>query len=155
MKSGKLKEVTGKFVKDSYEWLKEQDMGCCSIWFETDDIYNYAVCIGWHNDGHERIAQPDGTFNDVSGDDGWRVAWKIGRQTHNNIMQADLDIDFEMPYNKETGDVDDTLETIEVKGGCPVGYKSWSDLAATMRKEAKRVWNEWKEITKEGEDEAD
>lgn len=133
MKFGSLKDVTGKFVKESVKWLEKELMGCCSICFATDDKYNYAVCIGWHD----------------SGDD-WVFAWKIGRQTTNNIMQCDFDVDFDLPYSNESGDVDDTLETIKVVKGKPVGYRSWADLAAHMRKEARRVWNDWKEINNDG-----
>ena len=132
MKMGCLKDVTGKFVKESVEWLEKEQMGCCSICFATDDKYNYAVCIGWHEGGSR---------------DGWSVAWKIGRQTTNNIMQCDLDVDFDMPYSVESGDVDDTLETIEVVKGKPVGYRSWVELATYMRKTARRVWNDWKEVS--------
>ena len=134
MKMGSLKDVTGKFVKESVKWLKKEQMGCCSICFATDVKYNYAVCVGWHDTGH-----------------GWEVAWKIGRQTINNIMQCDFDIDFEMPYSDESGDVDDTLETIEVVGGKPVGYRSCADLAAYMRKAAQRVWWDWAEEEKNEE----
>lgn len=134
MKMGSLKDVTGKFVKESVKWLKKEQMGCCSICFATDVKYNYAVCIGWHDLG-----------------DNWSIAWKIGRQTTNNIMQCDFDIDFEMPYSDESGDVDDTLETIEVVGGKPVGYRSWADLAAYMRKVAQRVWWDWAEEEKDEE----
>ena len=129
MKMGDLRDVTGKFARESVEWLREdQSNGCCSICFATDDRYNYAVCIGWHYTGSD-----------------WVVAWKVGRQTTNSVMQSDLEVDFEMPYDPETGDVDDTLETIEVTGGKPVGYRSWADLAAYMRKVAQRVWFDWKE----------
>ena len=133
MKFGSLKDVTGKCARSSVEWLHARQMVCCSICFATDDRYNYAVCIGWHYTGSD-----------------WVVAWKIGRQTTNNIMQSDLDIDFEMPYSAESGDVDDTLETIEVANGKPVGYRSWGDLASRMRVEASRVWNSWKEVSDDG-----
>ena len=137
MKMGSLKDVTGKFVKESVKWLKREQCGCCSLCFATDDTYNYAVCIGWHDLGD---GPKEKNYHH------WAVAWKIGRQTTNNVMQSDLDVDFEMPYNPETGDVDDTLETIEVTaGGKPVGYRSWADLAAYMRKVARRVWFDWKE----------
>ena len=129
MKFGSLKDVTGKFARSSVKWLHARQMGCCSICFATDDRYNYSVCIGWHDGGH-----------------GWEVAWKIGRQTTNNIMQCDFDVDFEMPYSDESGDVDDTLETIEVVKGKPVGYRSWAELASRMRDEARRVWHDWKEV---------
>ena len=133
MKFGSLKDVTGKFARESVEWLREQASGCCSICFATDDRYNYAVCVGWHYTGSN-----------------WVVAWKIGRQTTNNVMQSDFDIDFEMPYSDESGDVDDTLETIEVFGGNPIGYRSWAVLASRMRVEASRVWNDWKEVSNDG-----
>lgn len=133
MKTGGLKDVTGKFARSSVKWLHVRQMGCCSICFATDDRYNYSVCIGWHDGGH-----------------GWEVAWKIGRQTTNNIMQCDFDVDFEMPYSDESGDVDDTLETIEVVGGKPVGYRSWAELASRMRDEARRVWHDWKEESDDG-----
>ena len=133
MKFGSLKDVTEKFAKESVEWLREQSNGCCSICFATDDRYNYAVCIGWHDIGDE-----------------WVLAWKIGRQTLNSVMQCDLDVDFEMPYSDESGDVDDTLETIEVVKGKPVGYRSWAELASRMRDEARRVWHDWKEVSDDG-----
>ena len=43
MKFGSLKDVTGKFARESVEWLAENKMGCCSICFATDDRYNYSV----------------------------------------------------------------------------------------------------------------
>ena len=133
MKTGGLKDVTGKFARSSVKWLHARQMGCCSICFATDDRYNYSVCIGWHDGGH-----------------GWEVAWKIGRQALNNVMQCDFDVDFEMPYSDESGDVDDTLETIEVVGGKPVGYRSWAELASRMRREARRVWRDWNEVSNDG-----
>lgn len=138
MKFGNLREVTGKFVKESVDWLEKEQTGCCSICFATDNTYNYAVCIGWHNldDGPKEKNYQH-----------WMVAWKIGRQTTNNIMQCDFEVDFDLPYNDDTGDIDDTLETIEIVDGKPVGYRSWADLAAYMRKTARRVWNDWKEVS--------
>lgn len=139
MKFAALKDVTGKWLRESFTWLVKEQAGCCSICFATNDTHNYAVCVGWHSYDDER--QPDGTLKEI-----WEVAWKIGRQTTNNAMQCDFDVDFEMPYDRETGDVDDTCETIVVRGGKPDGYKSWDDLAAYVRKTAKRVWDDWKEV---------
>lgn len=125
MKFGSLKDVTGKFAKESVEWLTENKMGCCSICFATDNRYNYAVCIGWHDIGDE-----------------WVLAWKIGRQTLNNVMQCDLDVDFEMPYDPETGDVDDTLHVLDP---LPKTKRDWEREATLARKEARRIWREWAE----------
>lgn len=136
MKFAALKEVTGGWLRDSCAWLVKEQMGCCSICFASDSKYNYVVCVGWHDLG-------DGPKEDNYHH--WVVAWKIGRQTLDNVMQCDFDVDFDLPYNGETGDVDDTLEEIEVDGRKPVGYKSWSALASHIRKEARRVWRDWGE----------
>ena len=157
MKSCELKELTGKMVKGWYAWLRKQDMGCCSVWFGSTDKYRYCVCMGWHDYGDD----PD---EERGFKDGFRVAWKIGRQTHNSIMQCDLDVDFEMPYVTEKmakadpklceGDVDDTLEEVECtkvvhpkswRWSRPRHYRSWDALAAYMRKTARRVFKDWKD----------
>lgn len=136
MRYMELNKLTGKTVREWYAWLRKEDQGCCSVWFESTDKYRYCVCMGWHDCG-----------------DGWKVAWKIGRQTHNNIMQCDFDVDFEMPCNPETGDVDDTLEEVECekivhpkswRWSSPKGYRGWDRLAACMRKTARRVYRDWR-----------
>jgi len=126
MQTGKLKEITGKTVKDWYEWLDDNQEGCCSFVFESDGRNRYCVCMGFHDVG-----------------DRWEIAWKIGRQSHNNVMQCDFDLDFEMPYDEETGDVDDTLCVIEFPETATM--KEWNSLATEMRKAARRVWKDWKE----------
>ena len=131
----KIAECTGAWLKGCVDWLVKTQGGCCHLKFDTDTKNDYCVCIGWH----------DYTGDPKDGDSRYKLAWKIGRQSIRNVMQCDFDIDFEMPYNPETGDVDDTLETIEVVDGRPVGYRSWADLAAHMRKVARRVWREWAE----------
>ena len=151
-----LRKLTGKMVREWYAWLMKEQMGCCSIWYESTDKYRYCVCMGWHNLG-------DGPKE--KNYDHWVVAWKIGRQTHNNIMQCDLDVDFEMPFVTEEmakadkslceGDVDDTEEVVECLTrpnrhgnfpySSPRGYRSWDRLAACMRKTARRVFKDWKD----------
>lgn len=163
-----LKNLTGKMVKAWYTWLRAAEQGCCSLWFASTDKYRYCVCMGWHHYDDEMVL--DGHGNPVTTKWGvkyrpvWKVAWKIGRQTHNNIMQCDLDVDFEMPYVTEAmakadpklcdGGVDDTLEVVECtkivhpktsRWSKPDGYRSWNALAAYMRKTARRVWRDWKD----------
>lgn len=166
MKTCKLKKVTGKELKSWWEWLVREQAGCCSINFASTEKYRYCVCMGWHDYG-------EGPDEERGFTDGFRVAWKIGRQTHNNIMQCDFDIDFEMPYVTEKmvkdnpelceGDVDDTLEEVERKKvvykpykcwsrtwhpwrwSVPVGYRDWNALAARIRKTARRVYRDWRD----------
>lgn len=126
MNERKLNKVTGEEVREWYGWLAEEGEGCCNITFANNAKYVYSVCMGWHDTG-----------------DGWRIAWKIGRQTPNNCMQTDLDIDFEMPYDSETGEVDDTLEL--VKPGEEWTDDEWEALAEGMRSTAIRIWNDWKD----------
>lgn len=143
-----LDKLTGKELKKWYKWLRVQDMGCCSIWFASTDKYRYCVCMGWHDYG-------EGPDKEHGFTDGFKVAWKIGRQTHNNIMQCDLDVDFEMPCNSETGNVDDTLEEVECftrpnrhgdfPYSSPRGYRDWNALAAHIRKTARRVYRDWRD----------
>lgn len=154
-----LTKLTGKLVKEWYHWLSSEEDGCCSLCFDSTEKYNYAVCVGWHHYDDKMVLDKNG--NPVQGKYGikyspvWKIAWKIGRQTRNNIMQGDFDVDFDMPFDDETGDVDDTLEVIEcavltnrrrgLPYSVPFGYKSWNALASYMRKQARRVFKDWKD----------
>ena len=138
MRNANIREVTGSTLKSWYEELKatEDGGGCFSICFASDDKWNWVVCMGWLETGPERIPQPDGTFKDVEGDDGWRIAAKVGRQTLNNIVQCDYDIDFEMPCHDDDGEVDDTERVFD---GKPETMKEWNRIASWLRKDARRM----------------
>lgn len=152
---GPLSEVTGRWLRESYKWLVENDCGCCHIAFAESGTHRISVCVGWTSDGPGE----------------WRVAWKIGWQTFNNAMQTDLDIDFDMPWNTEAycekmnaqlkargelskynryvvGEAYDTEEVIELKPGgtTPVGYRDWNALAAFVRKTAREVLKYAREV---------
>ena len=153
-----LMKLTGRLVKKWYHWLYTGGDGCCSICFDSTGKYNYVVCMGWHHCDDEPVVDEKGNqvyeglvpkYRTV-----WKIAWKIGRQTRNNIMQCDFDVDFEMPCD-ETGDVDDMLETVgcavlanrrrSLPYSAPQGYRSWDALAAYMRRQARRVFKDWKD----------
>ena len=130
MMYAKISTLTGEMVKGWYQWLKKNQQGCCSICYASSDDYNYSVCIGWRDLGL-RENEREGPW-----DDGWRIAWKIGRQTVNNIMQCDLDVDFDYPYPvNEYGDVYETGYVIEDS------ISDWDGLATEMRKAAQEVWD--------------
>lgn len=153
-----LGQVTGKWLKQMYAELVKQDCGCAHIPFSNTANHRVSVCVGWMDNGTENGC----------------IAWKIGWQTFNNIMQTDLDIDFDMPWNTEAycekmnarlkargelskynryveGEVYDTEETIELKPGrtTPVGYRDWNALAAFIRKTARKVAAYAKEVDPE------
>lgn len=119
----KIDILTGDFVHGWYTTLSSdaEKCGCCHLPFACDDKYKYSVCMGWTDYDKNKSV----------------IAWKIGRQTHNNIMQCNLDIDFEMPYNEETGEVDDTWATVS-------DNENWEALAKEMRDTARRVWKDHK-----------
>ena len=125
-----IKKITGKQLRHWAEWLKKEDSGCCHFKLLTDDNNNsWFILMGW-SDGF-----------DESDNSRWqsgpcKICTKIGYQSSNNIMQTDLDIDFLMPYDKETGDVDDTEWTL-------ADEPNWDKLADELNKEAVRVINQW------------
>ena len=162
-----LMKLTGRLVKEWYNWLRAEGDGCCSICFDSTGKYDYVVCMGWHHCDDGPVVDEKGNqvyeglvpkYRAV-----WKIAWKIGRQTRNSIMQCDFDVDFEMPYDNETGDVDDTLEVVKCekivhkpykrwgktwhpwRWSVPAGYRDWNALAARMRRQARRVFKDWKD----------
>ena len=130
----RISECTGKWMKECAERLTDNQCGCCHIAYGDDGKDDYCILMGWHDCGAKHETGP--------GDDGYRIAWVIGRQSIYSVMQADLDTDFELPYNQETGDVDDTLCVLDP---LPETERGWEAVATLVRKEARRVWREWAE----------
>jgi hypothetical protein len=184
MRQTDLKNVTGRELKKWWEWLAREQAGCCSVHFASTEKYRYCVCMGWQSGygpaSEERWFGKEGRLRPAfcppvtPGEEksGWRICWKIGRQTHCNALQCDYDIDFEMPYVTEAmakadpklveGDVDDTDSAVvlkcgkvvtkgrnvhieSMKLGAPVGYRSWEDFAKYVRRTARRVFRDWKD----------
>ena len=127
-----IAKCTGVWLKGCIDWLVKTQGGCCHITFDVDAKDDYCICVGWH----------DYTGDPKDGDSRYKLAWKIGRQSIRNVMQCDFDIDFEMPYNPETGDVDDTLHILDP---LPKTKRDWEREATLARKEARRIWREWAE----------
>ena len=128
----KIAEYTGVWLKGCVDQLVKTQGGCCHLKFDTDAENDYCICVGWH----------DYTGDPKDGDSRYKLAWKIGRQSIRNVMQCDFDIDFEMPYNPESGDVDDTINILDP---LPKTKRDWEREAALARKEARRIWREWAE----------
>lgn len=88
---------------------------------------DWAIVLGWA-DGF------DAEENDDCTDGTWRLCVKLAYQPCNSLMQCDYDWDWTMPYDEESGEVDDTevsiypntdlAETIEWLLGCYASYKA-------------------------------
>ena len=139
----KLPKIDGKTLKNWYEWLKEQDCGCCHMKIGDTELHEVDVCMGWHQYEEEE------TRDEVSGSRRfkpvWKIAWKIGWQGFHNAMQCDLDVDFDMPGPcNEYGDVYDTLSEV----GEPGTMKDWNKLAGEINKTARDAFERAVEIDK-------
>ena len=99
MKKNKLIKEFKKAVEDmrfnhpngTYHWDLDVD--------ENNRVW--AIVLGWA-DGYEA----DETDDCMDGT--YRLSVKLAYQPKNSIMQCDYDIDWEMPYDEISGEVDDT-----------------------------------------------
>lgn len=134
-----IPKISGKELREWAEWLKEEGCGCCRKYLLTDDNNNkWYILMGW-SDGYDESDNgkwQSGTF---------KINTKIGYQESNNLMQTDLDIDFYCPYNKATGEVDDTNWTL-------ADEPNWNSLAKELNNEAERVISKWAYFEKVNEE---
>lgn len=145
----KLPKIDGKTLKGWYEWLKEQDCGCCCMKIGDTELHEVYICMGWHQDGEEgevfETKIGGKVFHSRSIKPVWKIAWKIGWQSPHNAMQCDFDVDFAMPgpCNKY-GDAYDTLSEVgELKT-----MKDWNSVAGEINKAAKDAFKYAVEIDK-------
>lgn len=91
-----------EFTKAIANMRKTHENGTYYWILGTDDNDNdWAIVLGWM-DGFE----PDETDDCMDGT--WRLCTKLAYQPNNSLMQCDYDIDWLMPYDEESGEVDDT-----------------------------------------------
>ena len=87
------------FVK-SVKALKNGENGTSYWYLDIDDDDNdWAIVLGW-GEGWD-----DPTDSCCKGH--YRIMAKVAYQPNNSGMQSDYDIDWLMPYDEETGEVDD------------------------------------------------
>ena len=86
---------------EAVKFLKTTKSNSTYYWIvDRDDNNDWALVLGWA-DGFEEEEDDDCT------DKTWRLCAKISYQPNNSIMQCDYDIDWIMPYDEESGEVDD------------------------------------------------
>lgn len=126
-----VKKITLAQLREDIAWLDENKCGCCYHEVAcTDKGTVLCIVVGWE-DGFEEA--PAGT---PRADGTWRICAKLAYQHANNVMQCDYDVDWLMPYDPKTGDVDDT--STEVDG-------SRHDVK-WLNEEARRVWKDWRKV---------
>lgn len=95
-------ELIKDFTNAVEHMRKSNGYGTYYWWLDEDDKGNsWAIVLGWA-DGFEEDP------NDNNLDGTWRICVKLAFQPWNSIMQCDYDVDWQMPYDEVTGEVDDT-----------------------------------------------
>ena len=116
-----LSTVTEEWLRDSVQSLLDDNCTCCYVTFDKSANHRISVCVGWARYEENQ----------------WKVAWKIGWQKFDNIMQCDFDIDFEMPYS-----IDRYLyntEEIILTSYNEFNQVDWNKLAIRIRETARNA----------------
>ena len=120
-------QLTKAFV-NAVEYLKQTKESGTFHWIlgRDENDNDWAIVLGWADgfDAREVDDCTDGT---------WRLCVKLAYQPCNSLMQCDYDIDWTMPYDEASDEVDDTEvsiypntdleETIEWLLGCYESYE--------------------------------
>ena len=101
------KEQFIKEFKDAVNEMKTQKhpIGTYYWILQRENGLDWAIVLGW-NDGF------DCTLKDEYLNGTYRLCAKFAHQSSKSIMQCDYVIDWFMPYNEESGYVDDTEVSI-------------------------------------------
>jgi hypothetical protein len=123
-----ITKLTLEDLKSDVATLSNNKCGCVTYTLErTENNTSLVLVVGW-SDGFEKDEQnpmADGT---------WRICAKIGYQGRYDVTETDFDF-VNMPYDKKSGDVDDTSREVELT----------QTFVDEMNAEAERVWNDWKD----------
>lgn len=99
-----------KLIKEfvnAVEYMKETKYNGTYYWYLREDGRgnDWAIVLGWADgfDERETDEYTDGT---------WRLCVKLAYQPNNSAMQCDYDVDWLMPYDIESGEVDDNEVSI-------------------------------------------
>ena len=89
-------------LTEAIKYMKRNKSYATYYWILGRDTDNndWAIVLGWA-DGF------DVTESDDCTDGTWRLCVKLAYQPWNSVCQCDYDVDWLMPYDEETGEVDD------------------------------------------------
>ena len=129
--------VTGDQLKGAADHLAStKEQGGCYHWKVcSQGDQDIAVVLGW-----TKFPDEDDSCKDKYYDDDFRLAVKIGYQPSDSIMQCDYDVDFNLPYNPDTGDVCDDCEY------CIYETTDFKSLANDINNNIDWVIKHWKEL---------
>lgn len=119
----------------------EQSGGCCYWHLGRFDNKNWVICIGWQ-DGFEPSDDPNDSFasHDANkmGLDA-HLCIKLAYQPANMVtLQCDYDMDWLMPFDETTGEVNDTEEMI-------FEDSNYQEIVDILCKEYERLRKEYSE----------
>ena len=126
-----LKQITAKDFKDAVSSLTNGYTCWHKLLGRTDAGTELVFVIGWSDAGYD---EDDAKQNGYA-DGRYTICSKIACQSRYNGSQSDYDGDFEMPYDKETGDVWDTDTMVSNN------ESDWEADAATYNKDAQAIWD--------------
>lgn len=126
-----LKQITAKDFKDAVSSLTNGYTCWHKLLGRTDAGTELVFVIGWSDAGYD---EDDAKQNGYA-DGRYTICSKIACQSRYNGSQTDYDGDFEMPYDKETGDVWDTDTMVSNN------ESDWEADAATYNKDAQAIWD--------------
>lgn len=129
--------ITSDQLKNAADYLAStKEQGGCYHWKVcSQGDKDIAVVLGWTQFPDEADDCKDKYY-----DDDFRLAVKVGYQPSNSMMQCDYDIDFNLPYNPDTGDVYDDCEY------CIYETTDFGALAKDINYMASYVIEHWKEL---------
>ena len=126
-----LKQITAQDFKEAVDSLNNGYTCWHKLLGRTDAGTELVFVIGWSDAGYDEDDAKKNGYADGS----YTICSKIACQSRYNGSQSDYDGDFEMPYDKETGDVWDTDTMVSNN------ESDWEADAATYNKDAQDIWD--------------
>lgn len=97
-----------------------------NVWNLKDHEGTWFFDLDWDNGKRWAIAI---AWMDWDNTNDWRLYAKVAYQPKNSLMQCDYDIDWIMPYDEETGEVDDTeTEITDIEKDVDWLLKEWERI---------------------------
>lgn len=94
-----------EFIEAVAEMRRTHGYGTYYWIIGEDEENDWAIVLGWGNGFEENP-------NDDCTDGTWRICAKLAFQSKKSIMQCDYEVDWLMPYDEETLEVDDNEVSI-------------------------------------------